>query len=75
MMGRIIFVMAPKLGFRPQVYRVNNAICHFGPMLSRVKSGEGLSSLSTGIGSLRLGIGPLWPEMGLILPDLGPLNL
>ena len=73
-MGHIIFVMTPQLRFCPHVYPLNHTICHFRPMLSRLKSGVGLSPLSTGIDSLRP-MGPLSPEMGPILPDLGPLNL
>ena len=57
------------------MYRHNHTIYQAVPMLSRLKSGAGLSPLSTGIGSLWPGMGPLWPEVGPIMPDLGPLNL
>ena len=44
-MGQITSVMTPQLGFWPQMCRLNRTIYHFGPMLSRLKSGVGLSAL------------------------------
>ena len=51
-MGHNIFVMAAQLRLWSQMYPLNHIICHFGPKLSPLKLGVGLSALALALSGL-----------------------